>query len=160
MDYSDSLCGVLGFRNIGYPDSITTYGVSCTNEDLYEDETNTNDIGVATEITKDPLDFISDSYLMIKCDELVVIENENESFFAKILLNGSYGSELYDTFVDTPKIYYIPIDTLSELTLSFYRPNGELFDFSKINHSFVLRIVCVRKTNIGMNIDTTIGIES
>jgi len=160
MDYSDSLCGVLGFRNIGYPDSITTYGVSCTNEDLYEDETNTNDIGVATEITKDPLDFISDSYLMIKCDELVVIENETESFFAKILLNGSYGSELYNTFVDTPKIYYTPIDTLSELTLSFYRPNGELFDFSKINHSFVLRIVCVRKTNIGMNIDTTIGIES
>lgn len=162
MDFEDSLCGVLGFRNIGSSGSITNYGITCSNDDLYDDEQSTDDLGVSTTITKDPLDFISDTYLMINCNELQVIEDitVKDNYFVKILLNGNYGSELYNTFVNTPKNYYVPIDTLRQLTLSFYRPNGNLFDFSKINHSFTLRIVCIRKLNIGTYIDTTTGIEA
>jgi hypothetical protein len=66
--------------------------------------------------------------------------------FAKIQL-GTNNNEcrkndvLYNTFVDVPKIYNEPIQTLSTLEISYADPYGNAFDFGNLDHSFTLEIV-------------------
>lgn len=162
FDYSDSLGGTLGFRDIGEATSVTTFATTHQNNDLYDEEEEIDYFGNATTITQDPINFAGDGYLTINCKEFEVIENLNstEDDFAKILLPGTYGTLLYNTFVDMFKVFYKPIDTLRELTLSFYRPNRELVDFENINHSFTIEIIGIRKSKLGTNIDSRVGFEA
>jgi hypothetical protein len=65
-----------------------------------------------------------------------------KSCFAKINLTGLPGKLVYDTFVAAPVVFYDTL-SLSELNVSFYTPNNQLFDFDGIDHSYVLEITSV-----------------
>ena len=67
-----------------------------------------------------------------------------QSSFAKILLSGNPGDILFNTFVPFNGDVYsksFPINTLNNINVSFYYPDGVLVDFKNINHSFTLQIV-------------------
>ena len=52
-----------------------------------------------------------------------------------------------------PKIYYVPIHEVSKLTFKFFSPNGELYDFNGIDHSFTLRITTLENIPEHTNIN-------
>ncbi len=67
--------------------------------------------------------------------------SDARDFFYKINLKGKNGKFIYDTYVDAPIFYTEPLRVLHQLTLEFLTPNGKLYDFNGIDHSFVLEIV-------------------
>jgi hypothetical protein len=66
--------------------------------------------------------------------------NSVRNFFAKINLGGLPGKILYDTFVPTEIAMFDPIN-IDKLTIKFYAPDGTLFDFNGVNHSFVINMI-------------------
>jgi hypothetical protein len=82
------------------------------------------------------------NYILMTCEEMKIMETFGsvKDVFAKILLVGNPGKISFNTYVDTPKIFYEPIQELTQLTLAFYSPNGKLYDFNGLDHSFTLEI--------------------
>ena len=95
------------------------------------------------------------SYILVECTELATMSSIGpiKDIFAKILLSGLPGKALYNTYVCVPKVFYEPIPELSSLEFTFYSPDGTLFDFNGINHSFTLEITTI--TNILNNTHLT-----
>lgn len=154
FDKSDTMGNQLGFRNVGNSTSITKYNTVITNVDPYQNETIFTDT--------DGVKYVSDesgNKLLLKNNNLklsgydyvlmVIREFSNvvnisgnkkiTSCFAKINLSGLPGKLVYDTFVQTPSVLFDPI-YLSELNISFYSPDGVLFEFNGVDHSFVIEI--------------------
>ncbi len=166
FDYTDTFGTELGFRDVGQPTSITPYQPIITNNIIYEQEDLQNIIEELTQKTVNVADITSSivdihnalsinglSYFVIQCNELNNIENLGyiKNFFYKINLNGDT-DYIYDTYVDSPIFYNEPIKRLSQLTLNFYTPTGELYDFNGRDHSFVLQIVTFDETPIETSI--------
>lgn len=137
----DTIGTLLGFKNVGQATSITDYNSIITNKMNYKP-----DIGVI--IPDDDINagnaiqLSGDNYILIACPQFPVIDNliEDKNVFAKIQLLGSPGTIIYNSFVKTPKIYYTPISEINKLSFTFYSPNGELYDFNGLNHSFTIKI--------------------
>ena len=73
-----------------------------------------------------------------------IYNNKLPSSFAQILLSGSPGDVLFNTFVKYPTELYsnvFPINTLTELTVHFLYPDGSEINFRNIEHSFTIKIV-------------------
>ena len=85
--------------------------------------------------------------------ECVVNQAGQHNSFAKILLSGSPGDVLFNTFVNYPLEFDFPISILNILSIRFTYPNGSLVDFRNIDHSFTLRIIekIVKNKNTGLN---------
>ena len=78
--------------------------------------------------------------------------------FAKILMSGSPGDIMFNTFINYPLEFDFPIPSLDELSIKFTYPDGTPVDFRNINHSFTLRIIekTITLYNTGINSkDTT-----
>jgi len=155
FDYPDTLGIVLGFRNVGSYNSITPYNNIITNNDLYEQELPYNNVGQQITITNNALQMSGDSYIIVECPQLTTMYNTGpiKDIFCKILLSGLPGKILYNTYICVPKVFYEPIPELSSLEFTFYSPNGTLYDFNGVNHSFTLEITTV--TNILNNTHLT-----
>jgi hypothetical protein len=82
--------------------------------------------------------------------------------FAKILMSGTPGDILFNTFINYPLEFDFPIPSLNELTIKFTYPDGNLVDFRNINHSFTLRIVekIIKPINTGINSKDTSYFET
>lgn len=67
----------------------------------------------------------------------------SNDYFYKINLKSKdkHTKFIFDTFADTPLFYTEPLRYLDSLTLEFVTPDGNLYDFNGIDHSFVLEIV-------------------
>lgn len=156
FDYQDTMGRELGFRDVGKNTSITPYLTQITNDVYYENESVISYINDSN-INNAPIDDIlttniavrnslyldGPSYLLILCKELSNGKSigQNKDFFYKINLDGQYGKMLYDTFIDSPIFYTEPIGELSVMTFEFITPEGYLYDFNGVDHSFVLEIV-------------------
>lgn len=81
----------------------------------------------------------NDNYILMQIDELTNCTNYDssnvKSFFAKIDFKSN-------EIVDASTILYNPIN-LSELTVTFYSPNGNIFDFYGIDHSYMLQLTYI-----------------
>ena len=164
FDQPDTIGNQLGFRDIGLCTSITPYDTMITNDTLYEDEDITNvlslinpDIDVSTIDTSDiairnSVNLVGPPYLLITCSELNRVRGRGavKDIFYKINMRDNSrnsGSDdrvepmAYDTFADTPLFYNEPLRRLEKLTLEFLTPDGDLYDFNGVDHSFVLEIV-------------------
>ena len=64
--------------------------------------------------------------------------NNIKSIFAKLLLSDAPGNILYNQYVQLAEDIEYPIKTLNELEISFFSPDGSLFDFNGVEHSFTL----------------------
>ncbi len=61
--------------------------------------------------------------------------------FAKILLTDIPGNTLFNTFVSVSMVFQDPISSISQLDLRFYSPDGSLYDFNNVDHSFTLELM-------------------
>jgi len=155
FDYQDTLGNVLGFRNVGLYNSITPFNSIITNNDLYANELPYNNVGQIVQLSNNALQLSGNSYIIVECTQLTTITSVGpiKDIFAKILLSGLPGEVLYNTYICVPKVFYEPIPELSSLEFTFYSPDGSLFDFNGVNHSFTLEITTI--TNILNNTHLT-----
>jgi len=96
------------------------------------------------------------NYILMTCKQAQIIsdiDTNKFNIFAKILLNGEPGTRLFNTFVNTPQFLYTPITQLYKLDLAFYSPDGSLYDFNGVEHSFTLKVITVsdHPKGTGMN---------
>lgn len=158
FNYSDTIGKLLGFPNTGETYAVTKYAESITNKDAYQPD-------ISPEMTIDAttpgnaIILSGHNYILMVCNEFPVIETigKIKDAFAKILLVGIPGKTCFNTFVSTPKIFYEPIQELSQLTLSFYSPVGELYDFNGLEHSFTIEITTLDELPFDTHINTHTG---
>lgn len=170
FNQNDTFGDILGFANVGQDTSITKYDYEITNKMLYYPslgyELSNDDINIGNSIN-----LLGHRYIIMTCEEFPVMDNiigiNKNKAFQKIQLNGvsnvvngtsfgpyTSGAFVYNTFIhNMPKIYYVPIHEVSKLTFKFFSPNGELYDFNGIDHSFTLRITTLENIPEHTNIN-------
>lgn len=168
FDESDTLGSVLGFRNPGNVNSITNFSSKICNSDKYEFDIEKNSLGVNINLTQNSLKLYGDSYLIMKIEEIETHKSIGpiKNAFAKIQLfdntdtqdniNSNSNKKLFNTFVNTERIFEDPLHELFEITVNFYNPDGTLFDFNGIDHSYTLDFVTVNDIpgETGINANT------
>jgi hypothetical protein len=143
FNYSDSLGNVLGFKNVGQANAITSFSTRISNFDSYVQSTNLNQVGIVDNATK-LLNLAGNNlYILMYLNDYECIVNHSgqQNAFAKILLSGTPGDVLFNTFVNYPLEFDFPISVLNSLSIKFTYPDGSLVDFRNIDHSFTLRII-------------------
>lgn len=136
FDFDDSIGKVLGFRNIGDPNSITPYQSIINNDVVYINET------IDSHNIRNHLSFCTNPYLIISCKELnhYNIPGPIKKAFYIIQLPNKYGEYAFDTYIDTPIFYNQPLHRLNKLSIEILSPNGKLYD-SIHDHTFALQII-------------------
>lgn len=163
FDFDDTFGDILGFRNIGDSLSITPYKTIITNNIIYENESiNTiissnkliNTLNQTILNINNNIKLNTPEYLIIGCKEIQNVKNNGfiKDYFYKIHLPGNNNEYVYDTYVDNPIFYNQVLHQLRHLSLVFYTPTGELYNFNRCEHSFVLEIICYSENPIGTNI--------
>jgi hypothetical protein len=143
FNYKDTIGSVIGFKNVGQANAITDYKNTISNFDSYLNDTKLNTVGNIVE-TPLLLNFTGNNnyYLLYLNDYELVNNSYNQSpAFAKILLSGTLGDILYNTFINFPIEFDFPISTLNEIKIKITYGDGSLPDFRNIDHSFTLKIV-------------------
>lgn len=170
FDYSDTMGKLLGFRNVGSSIAITKYGSTVTNKDEYEKELGIDEEGATITYENNSLLFSADNYILVVCKQIEGIYSfgQNKSAFAKIILPDPYGISGYtyncndrlalNTYVETPIYFHNPIKYLKTLEFEFYSPDGELYDFNGLDHSFTIEIVTLNDSPKGTGITSFSGI--
>jgi len=161
---SDTLGNILGFKNVGQDNAITDFNHITSNFDdyiypnKYDEVGNINNDNNILNLTG------NNFYLLMHLNNYEsIISNSNiNSCFSKILLTGSPGDVLFNTFINNPVIFNIPLSTLSELYIKFTYPDGTFPDFRNLNHSFTLKITELISTPIetGINSNKTSFFET
>lgn len=159
FNYGDTVGSILGFKNVGSVNAITPFNTKISNFDLYLNDTQLNSVGnidTSTQI----LNFSgNNNYYLLYINDFELVQNISTVpiAFAKILLSGSPGDVLYNTFINYPMEFDFPLQTLIELQIKIMYPDGTLPDFRNINHSFTLRITESVNTprNTGINSKNT-----
>ena len=77
--------------------------------------------------------------------------------FAKIILCDVPGKVLYNTFVQMNYVFEDPLHELHDLDIAFYTPDGSLFNFNGVDHSYTLEIVTVTDIPEGTGISANTG---
>jgi len=147
FSYPNTLGNILGFNNVGAPNSITPYNYTINNYDLYDIDIQVNSIGVATQPRQDTriLNVNPNNYILILTDipfyDQINLFNTETYAFAKIMLAGNVENYVYDQFIQLGSIFKEPLSTLSSINFSFYSPDNQLYDFNGIDHSFTIEII-------------------
>lgn len=158
FDKSDTLGTLLGFANVGETYAVTKYAKEITNKDPYQPDISPIQ-SIDTTSPGNAIILSGNNYILMVCQEMPVIETIGsiKNAFAKILLVGIPGKTSINTFVSTPKIFYEPIQELSQLTLAFYSANGNLYDFNGLDHSFTLEITTLDELPFDTHVNTHTG---
>lgn len=139
----------LGFRKVGEDTSITSFNTVITNADSYQNELVTiedgysyvnDESGNLILLKNNVFNFNGFTNLIMVIRELQNGKNISHAknigdFFAKI--NFETLKYNIDTYINTPKLLYNPIN-ISELTVSFYSPDGYIYDFNGLEHSYII----------------------
>ncbi len=159
FNFPDTLGSVLGFRNPGDENSYYAFAKSISNSDQYQFESTTNAVGQTINITNNFLDFSGDNYVLMLATPLSTLASitPTKYAFAKIQLSDIPGKVLYNTFAPTSAFYDDPIHEVFNLTIQFYTPDGYLFEFHGIDHSFTIEIVSVSDIPRDTGIDPNTG---
>jgi len=157
FDFPGTIGKVLGFRDVGSTKSITSFTNVHSNRDQYEMEKLLN-LPIERNLA---VNLSGYSYMLMVIKELnrsVVISNGKiKDSFAKILLNSNPGTVVFNGHIDSFKVFYDPIMHLSELTFQFYTPDGDLVDFSGLDHSFTLEVITLDDRPKGSGISSKTG---
>lgn len=140
---SDTIGDILGFKNVGQPNAITPFSTIVSNFTDYILPTPFDEVG-NTNNAPSLLNLSGDYYylLLYLNDFEGIYTNSNiANAFSKILMNGTSGEIMFNSFVNSPLEFDIPLSTISELKVQFTYPDGTIPDFRNFEHSFTLRIV-------------------
>ena len=143
FNYKDTVGNVIGFKNVGQQNAITPYKSQISNFDSYLNNTKLNTVGNLVE-TSLLLNFTgNNNYYLLYLNDFELVNNNSNQLpaFAKILLSGSPGDILYNTFINYPLEFDFPISTLNEIKIKINYSDGSLPDFRNIDHSFTLKII-------------------
>jgi hypothetical protein len=140
----DTLGNVLGFRNVGQNNSITVWDYEITNNLQYVNDILVDNVGVPINNT------VINNYINLNGDNYILMTNplfkntvdtgNIDGVFAKLLLAGLPGYILFNQYIQLGEEFIENIQTLSELQFSFYSPDGSLYSFNGIDHSFTIEI--------------------
>lgn len=89
---------------------------------------------------------LQNNYLYMICPTITSTFQTSSSFeqdniFAKIMLPGTNGEYVFNTFISYPKVFSTqPLRSLNKLHFKFINEEGELYNFNEMDHSFVLEI--------------------
>lgn len=143
FNYNDTLGNILGFKNVGYTNSITEFSNKTSNFDNYIEPILFDEVGNANP-SNDIINLNGNNYyllLYINDFEGVIVNSNLDNPFSKILLTGQSGDIMFNTFVNSPLEFDVPISSINYLKIKFLFPDGSLPDFRNFDHSFTLRIV-------------------
>ena len=147
FNYPNTIGNILGFANVGQPDSITPYNYVIHNYDLYEIDIQVNSVGVATQPRQDTriLNMNPNNYILILTDipfyDQINLFNAETYAFAKVMLAGNVENFVYDQFIQLGSIFKEPLANLSTITFTFVNPIQELYDFNGVDHSFTIEVI-------------------
>ena len=72
--------------------------------------------------------------------------------FAKILLPGTLGDAVFNSYVNYPVEFDIPITNIDQFVIRFAYPNGTPVVFSNLEHSFTVLITEKKDTHNDLGI--------
>ena len=172
FNYPDTIGNILGFSNVREENSITPFFFIVYNNIAYEYDYFKDSVGneiffdsSTQSVLNNVIQLSGYNYILMTCN----IFNNNESLtttsnidniFAKLLLSNSPGSILFNQFIQLADVLKNPIKTLNELEFKFFSPNGELYDFSGLNHSFTLEFYEQITDTKSMNINIKSGLAA
>lgn len=171
FNYKDTVGKELGFRKVGEEFSVTPFKTTISNFDPYDNEILSENIdgtlfvsdssGNKSLLGSNSLKLDGHDYVLMvirKFDNIVNISNNKKitSYFAKVNLRGLPGTMSYDDYICPPLTFYEPIE-VSKLDISFYTPDGELYDFDGIEHNFTLEITNIEYVPLNTGIVSTLA---
>ena len=143
FNQSNSIGSILGFKNVGESFAVTPYSHIISNFSDYVEPIIFDEIG-----NKNPLKSLinlngNNYYMLLYLNDFEGLINDKDfdNSFSKILLMGNSGDIMFNTFVNSPLEFDIPISSLEQLKVKFLFPDGTPPDFRNFDHSFTLRIV-------------------
>lgn len=170
FDQPYTLGYVLGFQNPGSSTSITSFNYINQNNLPYANNFTLNSTGqnnlLSNGTIQNNLINLSNINYIYMVTPIDLIDNSNEfsivtanllNVLAKINLFGEIGSYIYDSYVMIAREFEKNIPTLTELQISFYRPNATLYEFNGMDHSFTLEITEDLTELMNTDQDTQIG---
>lgn len=159
FDRDDTLGQVLGFRNPGDKNAVTPFSRSISNNQLYAFDIEKNAFGENIDVTNNAIQLSGYNYIYMLANPLFTLRSTGavKKAFAKIQLCDLPGRIIFNSFVNTSKFYEDPIHELSQLEVSFITPDGRLFDFNGIEHSFTIELITVHDIPSGTGISANTG---
>lgn len=142
LDKPDTIGNILGFKNVGEENSITEFQHIVSNQDDYVFP-NIFDFVGNVNINNNILNLTGpELYIMMHLNnyESIISNSPQGSCFAKVLLTGSPGDAIFNTYINYPVEFDIPIKSLNQFNISFTFADGTKPNFNNLNHSFTLLI--------------------
>jgi hypothetical protein len=160
FDFSDTMGSILGFRNVGDINSITDFNTSITNTDQYINDASLDAYGNPVVFVNNSLNFSGVNYILVVCNNIITMTNCGpvKNVFAKILITDLPGNIMFNSFVPLCSMLTSPISQLFELSFEFYNPDGTLYNFNGIDHSFTLEIITLHNVPVDTKINTQTGL--
>ena len=137
FNYSNTIGNILGFNDVGNINSITNFKNIISNNDLYY-----NSVDIINN-NKTLLKMTTYPYILMTSDIFNTNINIKDStgIFAKLFLTGPPGSYIYNQYIqiieDIPNTY----NNMIEIEFKFLTPNGKLYNFNNIEHSYTLEFL-------------------
>jgi len=147
FDYPETMGKNLGFRNAGDSKSITPYLTRVSNNEPYEDDVAKDVNGKDIIISNNSLSLSGNDYVIMTCRELnnATSVGPIKEIFTKILLTDVPGKTIFNTHLPITSVFVEPVAEISELTFSFYNPDGTEYDTEGLDHSFNLELITLRE---------------
>lgn len=151
FDKKDTLGNLLGFRNVGESNSITSFQTTISNNIAYEYDYFKDSVGneiffdnTNNNVQNNVIQLFGFNYILMTCNifdnEESLSTNNVNGVLAKLLLSDAPGSILFNQYIQLAEFLSKPIKSLSEFEFNFYSPSGELYEFNGLDHSFTLEI--------------------
>lgn len=152
---SGTIGNIIGFRNVGQINSITRWEFQITNNTPYQNDILVDSVG------KDINPSIINNYINLNGDNYILMANplfkntldtgNLNGVFAKLLLAGLPGYILFNQYIQLGDEFTEKVQSLSNLEFSFYSPDGTLYSFNGIDHSFTIEIYELISDNNSLN---------
>lgn len=139
---ADTIGELLGFKNVGQVNAITPFSHTTSNFSSYIEPTVYDEVGNVN-INNNLLNLTGNFYyllLFLNDFEGIITNTNKENAFSKILMSGNPGDIMFNTFVNSPLEFDIPVSAINQFQVKFTYPDGIKPNFRNYNHSFTLRI--------------------
>lgn len=137
----DTIGPVLGFRRSGEENSITQFKSAVSNFDNYLYPLRLDSVGnINNDSNLFKVDGSTSYWLLYVNDYKALILNGLEDCFSKILITAVQGEICFNSFVNNPVQFEIPIPSLNELTIKVTDKYGKNVNFINNDFSFTLRV--------------------
>lgn len=166
FNFKDTFGELIGFKLVGYDNSITNYSNINPDNLITNREPYYNDISsiLIVNNTIPPQNLVTDyqtqsyNYILLLIDGLNNNNNPNgPAYFYKFLIDRPSGQYLFNTFVNSPVYFNPPIRDLNELKLTLVYPNGGLVNMGTLDYSLTFEITTINNYPENTNINTNMS---